>query len=264
MHTQELEPATREFYSRSLMQLEEAGVPYLVGGAYSLACYTGIERHTKDLDVFLRRADCARAMDALAAIGCSTDMTFPHWLAKARDGEDFIDLIFSSGNSIAVVDDDWFTHARESVVFGVPVSICPPEETVWSKAFIMERERYDGADIAHVLRACGSTLDWTRLLRRFGPHWRVLFSHLVLFGFIYPQERSTIPGVVMDYMIGKLQDDARSEAPQERRCHGTLISRGQYLIDIDRWGYEDARLFPPATMSKADIAHWTAGIDNAE
>lgn len=30
------------------------------------------------------------------------------------------------------------------------------------------------------------TLDWSRLARRFGQHWRVLPSHLILFGCIYP------------------------------------------------------------------------------
>ena len=53
----------------------------------------------------------------------------------------------------------------------------------------MERERYDGADIAHLLRARADQLAWRRLLRRFGPHWRVLLGHLVLFGFVYPGER---------------------------------------------------------------------------
>jgi hypothetical protein len=30
--------------------------------------------------------------------------------------------------------------------YDVPVIFCPPEEMIWSKAFVMERERYDGAD----------------------------------------------------------------------------------------------------------------------
>jgi hypothetical protein len=58
------------------------------------------------------------------------------------------------------------------------------EETIWSKAFVMERERYDGADIAHLLRASAERLDWHRLLERFDAHWPVLLSHLILFGFI--------------------------------------------------------------------------------
>jgi hypothetical protein len=62
----------------------------------------------------------------------------------------------------------WFRHARSDQVLDVPVLIAPPEESIWSKAFIMERERYDGAEVAHLLRACAGRMDWQRLLQRFG------------------------------------------------------------------------------------------------
>jgi hypothetical protein len=32
----------------------------------------------------------------------------------------------------------------------------------------MERERFDGADVAHIILAYGDRLDWRRLLERFG------------------------------------------------------------------------------------------------
>src|SRR5437899_2577696 len=86
-------------------------------------------------------------------------------------------------------------------VLGVPVRLCPAEEIIWSKAFIMERERYDGNDVAHLLRARGCALDWDRLLRRFDGHWRVLLSHIVLFGFIYPAERAAIPARVEEARV---------------------------------------------------------------
>ena len=46
--------ATVEFYLQAMKILDRSGVPYLVGGAYALACYTGIVRHTKDFDTFMR------------------------------------------------------------------------------------------------------------------------------------------------------------------------------------------------------------------
>src|SRR5688572_28454831 len=101
----------------------------------------------------------------------------------------------------------------------------------------MERERYDGADIAHVIRASADTMDWDRLLRRFDGNWRVLFAHLVMFGFIYPCDRHRIPAGVMRELIARLDREATVPGP-ERLCQGTLISRAQYLVDVDRWGYE--------------------------
>ena len=55
--------------------------------------------------------DVDGCLDVLTAAGFETEITFPHWLAKAYAGRDFIDLIFSSGNGVAVVDDEWFEHA---------------------------------------------------------------------------------------------------------------------------------------------------------
>jgi hypothetical protein len=240
----DLEPRLYNFYCAVLSELQRAQAPFLVGGAYALACHTGVVRHTKDLDIFIRPKDCKRILEILAAMGCRTEITDPCWLAKAYSGEDFIDVIFSSGNGVAEVDDAWFEYAIDAKVFGLPVQLCPAEETIWSKAFVMERERYDGADVAHLLRAYGDRLDWQRLLDRFDSHWRVLFSHLILFGFIYPDERDCIPGFVMDTMLDRVRSEMQSPPTAGRLCRGTLLSKTQYAIDLDRWGYQDARCQP--------------------
>jgi hypothetical protein len=124
----------------------------------------------------------------------------------------------------------------------------------------MERERYDGADVAHLLWACAERLDWARLLERFGPHWRVLLSHLVLFGFIYPGERDRVPPMVMRHLLDRLVAELNEATPREAICQGTLVSRAQYLVDIDSWGYADARLAPLGNLTRGDAATWTAGI----
>ena len=214
----ELDPETRRVYLEALAALRQGGVEFLIGGAHALAPYTGIIRDTKDLDVFLRKEDCEAALAVLGEAGFSTELTFPHWLGKAYAGDRFIDLIFGAGNGVAMVDDLWFAHATPGHVLGVPVPLCPPEEMIWSKAFIMERERYDGADIAHLILACGRELDWRRLLARFGRRWRVLLSHLILFGFIYPGERLVIPDAVMDHLLRRLERErARRGRPRRVR-----------------------------------------------
>jgi len=244
--------------------LAEQAIPFLVGGGYALRHYTGDVRGTRDLDLFVRRGDARRLLDALGALGLETDLTFPHWLGKARLGGECIDVIYSSGNGIAAVDDDWFRHAVPATVLGVRVELSPPEEMIWSKAFVMERERFDGADIAHLLLACHKRLDWRRLLTRFGPHWRVLLAHLVLFGFIYPLERGVVPPGVMRLLARRLALETRAPAPAERICLGTLLSRAQYLTDVSRRGYADARLGPAGGMTPEDVAHWTAAIDRED
>jgi hypothetical protein len=260
LETAELDSSSRDFYQNAIQQLHHAGIPFLVGGAYSFARHTGIQRHTKDLDIFVRPADCPRVLRALAAAGYKVELTHPHWLGKALHGDNVIDVIFSSGNGVARVDDEWFAHAVEGRVFDLPVMLCPVEETIWSKSFVMERERYDGADIAHLIRASGPEIDWRRLIDRFGPQWRVLLSYLVLFGFIYPGERDAVPPWVLDELLNRVRREMDSPPSPIRVCQGTLLSRAQFLVDIEHWGYEDARL-PDGYMSQPQIDQWTEAID---
>ena len=253
---------TRRFYRDVLTSLERANVPVLVGGAFAFSHFTGIQRPTKDFDVFLRREHIDRALATLAEAGFHTELTFPHWLAKARSDEFLVDLIFGSGNGVAPVDDAWFDNAVQAEAVGIPVWICPAEELLWSKAFVMERERYDGADVMHILHTRGQRLDWTRIVDRFGDYWRVLLFNLVLFGFVYPGEESPAPRWVMDTLLARLDKEIDSPPRDERMCRGTLISREQYLVDITEWGYSDARMQPRGPMSATEIAHWTEAIGN--
>jgi hypothetical protein len=253
--------ATATFYRDALALMVESPIPFLVGGAFALQRYTGLARDTKDIDIFVRPADVPRTLRTFERTGYITELPFPHWLAKTHNGEYFMDIIFCSGNGIAVVDDEWFAAATNAEVMGLPVKLAPVEETIWSKAFIMERERFDGADVAHLLHATANTLDWQRLLRRFDGHWPVLLSHLVLFGYIYPSRRAVIPDWVMTHMIERLQTERT--ASTEPVCRGTYLSRAQYLPDITDWGYQDARVRPEGPMSAEDADIWTtAAIDD--
>ena len=253
-------PDAEAVYRRVLEVLRDGGVDCLVGGAYAFTRYTGIERSTKDFDVFVRYDDRHRALDVLSEAGFETELTFPHWLGKAFWGEDFCDVIFSSGNGVAPVDEGWFEHAQHADVLGVPSRICPPEEILWSKAFVMERERYDGADVIHLLRAGATTMDWERILARFGARWRVLLFNLVLFGFVYPSERTRIPRHVMETLLARLAEELDVDAPGDKVCQGTVVSRQQYLVDVGEWDYLDARLQPRGNMTAQEIADWTAAI----
>lgn len=249
----------RVHHRDALQALARSGVPHLVGGAYAFARHTGLRsRPVKDLDVFVRREDVPGALGALRRAGWATKLAFPHWLAKALRGGELVDVIFASGNGEVRVDDDWFAHAKTGRLLHVPVKYCPPEEEIWMRSFVMERVRYDGADVAHLIRACAETLDWRRLLTRFGPHWRVLLSHLILFEFIYPAERARLPHWLLDELgerLAREREDAHRGG--ERVCRGTLLSRVEYQVDVGVLGYEDARVAPRGRMSPDDARSWT-------
>ncbi len=250
------DPDAFGFYRRALEIMDASGIPYLLGGAYAFGYYTDITRHTKDLDLFVRQTDAARALETFAAAGYRAEFFFSHWLAKVFHQDDFIDFIFNSGNGLCPVDDAWFDHARNGVTLEREVRLIPAEEMIWQKAYIMERERFDGADVAHLLRARGRQLDWDRLLARFGSHWRVLLTHLVLFGFIYPNEREAVPEAVLRTLTARLHEPGKTPSGGPDFM-GTLLSRTQYLADTEEWGYGDPRLVPQGPLSAEQVARWT-------
>jgi hypothetical protein len=247
-----------ELYTATLHALERARVPFVVGGAFALRHFAGIARDTKDLDVFLKKDDLPRAFEAIRGRGYAADLTFPHWLGKAHDGAHFVDFIFDSANGQCPVDDEWFVTAPLGIVFGVPVLLCPIEEVIWTKSFVMERERFDGADVCHLIEAQGHAIDWRRLMGRFGRNWRVLLGHLSFFTFAYPSARDRVPGWVVDELLARMSAERASEPISV--CRGTLMSREQYLIDLRERGFEDARTPPWGPCAKSDIALWTDAI----
>jgi hypothetical protein len=252
------------FYSEVMQVLHAAQAQFLVGGGFAFACHTGISRATKDLDLFVLPRDVPHILDICTAAGYQVQVKFPHWLGKVSRDDQVIDIIFSSGNGLCTVDEDWFTHAISGELFGLPVHFCPPEEMIWSKAFVMERERFDGADVVHMLSAQGKTLDWARLLRRFQSHWRVLFSHLILFGFIYPSERSKVPDWLMIEFARRIRMEMASAPPQERLCQGTLLSWSQYREKVEHGGYQDARHPPRGNLTREQIAALNATFQQCE
>lgn len=253
---------TNSFYRRTLHVLSDAQVPFLVGGSHAFLHYTGIVRDTKDLDLFVRESDLERALESLRLAGYRTERTFSHWLAKAFQGDDFVDLVFASGNAVALVDDAWFDNSVEAFALGMPVRLAPAEELIWQKAFLMERERFDGADIMHLLLRCGRTLDWNRVRDRFGDNWRLLLTYLTFFSFVYPGERDAIPADVYQALLQRAATDEQAGDP--KLCRGTLVSRSQYLIDIGRWGYRDARIAPTGGMTPEQAVYWTWAIDHVK
>src|SRR6059036_1220547 len=89
-----------ESHHSSVAALQNANVSFLIGGAYVVEVYTGVSRRTKDFDLYVRPNHVGAALDALAGAAYKTELTFPHWLAKAKRGRDCIDLIFRAGNGL--------------------------------------------------------------------------------------------------------------------------------------------------------------------
>jgi hypothetical protein len=261
--------AEREVYRSALETLNRAGVPYVVSGLYAIHVYTGVYRETKDLDLLMEPAVVVDAARALKAEGFAVKLEDAHWLAKALKGAQ-VDLIYGMGNGIGFIDSDWYANSRPAILAATPVRVAPPEELLWHRLFIGERHRFDMADVVHLILHLGQDLDWDRLMVRVGDDWRLLASQLHFFDYVYPGHRDRIPDEVRERLrdlnggsgtgpVGHgTTTDGAAAAPV---CRGTMLSRYSFAIDVNEWGFEDARVEMVAKVRSDPIVDEIRGAE---
>lgn len=232
-------PAEQEALFREVLQLmNDKQVPYAVSGAFALHRHTGIWRNTKDLDLFLTAENAKRALEVLKEDGFQTEVVDPVWLSKAwRDGF-FVDLITGMSNGIITVEDSWIEGSARAKVTGVQTRVLAAEELIASKMFVLFRERYDGADIAHVIHGTRGQLDWDRLLHLAGDHWELLFYAMVLFKYVYPGKTDFIPKKIWESMLERTRQEIENPDPKAQ-FRGSLLDERMFAIDVAEWGMND-------------------------
>lgn len=232
-----LDRKTIEVFRRALKAMRRSDVPFVVGGAFAVNKYTGIWRNTKDLDLFTRPADGPRALEILADVGFETYVQEKHWLGKSLFEDHVVDVIWGGGNWATYVDDHWFTNAEPAQVCGVDTFLAPAEDIILSKAWVAGRERFDGADIAHLIRARGDRFDWDDVVARFGPHWELLMQYMVLYRFAYPEAPEHAPAEVIKRMASWIGTE--KEYADGLPFRGILLDRYAYLHDLRFEGRPD-------------------------
>jgi hypothetical protein len=234
----EFAPEQQQLFREVLQLLNDNQVRYVVSGAFALREHTGICRDTKDLDVFLPAQEVGRAIEALRRDGFQCEVVDPVWLAKAHRGDFFVDLITGMSTGTIAVDYSWIERGAPSQLFGLPVKVLAPEELIASKLLVTRRERFDGADICHVIYGSRGKLDWNRLLQLADGHWQVLFWNMVLYQYSYPAHTGYVPRQVWDAMISRFQQEVHNFDPNAQ-FRGSLIDPLMFHIDVTEWGMAD-------------------------
>ena len=217
-----------------LEALESSGIPFTVSGAFALRQHTGICRQTKDLDLFVTAANAVAALECLRDEGMECEVVDAVWLAKARRGDYFVDLITGMSNGLITVEDSWIERSHPAVVYGITTRVLAPEELVASKIFVARRERFDGADIAHVIYGTYGKFDWHRELELVGENWEMLLWSLVLFRYVYPGQSHYVPSEVWCELLKRFER-AVQNLNSDAKFRGSLVDDNMFAIDVNEW-----------------------------
>ncbi len=184
-------------YRAALTALQARGLPFAVGGGLAFSVYARRWRHTKDLDLYIRPADRVMLIEVLTEVGFTDyyeQVAYErHWIYRGfRDGV-IVDLIWQMANYRIQVEDTWLTRGREVTLRDRVVRLLPPEELLWNKLYVLQRERCDWPDLLNILYAVGPELDWEHLLECLGEDAPVLGGLLSLFGWLCPEQARELP-----------------------------------------------------------------------
>ena len=225
-----------------LASFESSGKHYAVAGAFALQKHTGIFRSTKDLDIFLSPDAAGASLKDLKQAGFRCEICDPIWLAKVhRDGY-FVDLITGMSNGVITVDQSWIDRAQPANVLGVFTRVLAPEELLASKLFVTRRERFDGADISHIIYATREKLDWARILELAGDHWELVLLNLVLFRYVYPGQSKLVPPPVWRELLTRFSELVLNPREGQSKFRGSLVDDAMFAIDVEEWGLENLLL----------------------
>jgi hypothetical protein len=231
-------PEQERAFCDALHLMSSRKVPYAVSGAFALHEHTGIWRNTKDLDLFLPTDHLLPALEQFKSAGFDTEVRDPIWLGKAwRDGY-FIDLITGMSNAIIQVDQSWIDRAPCADVLGIQAPVLAAEELIASKIFVTRRERFDGADVAHLIYATRDSLDWDRVFALVGEHWEILLWSLIFYRYIYPRHAHEVPRRVWHRLVEKFENAIMNPA-LDAPFRGSLIDENMFAIDVKEWGLEN-------------------------
>jgi hypothetical protein len=239
-----LEQAEARLFRAWLEVMQRSGVPYAVGGAYAHYAFTGVWRDSKDLDVFVRPEDVRPALESFAAAGYETELRDAHWLAKVHSPPHLLDVLFAVRHMARLrISDKWLSTSLAARFLGVPTRILAPEETIATKVYIANRDRFDGADILHIIRALQGEVDWRRVTELLEGDEEIILWHLVLFAFTYPMHRDWLPRELMERAFARLR--TAPDGAGARAFHGMVLDPASFRVDVAEWGYRDAGAQPP-------------------
>lgn len=184
-------------YQCVLQRATHQGVPFALGGGLALGIYTGKGRHTKDLDLYILAQQRQTMQRMMSACGLRDYFeTKPYdrdWIYRAHDGEVIVDSIWSMANKRAEVDDRWLKEGPVIRMFDQEFRVIPPEELIWSKLYVVQRDRCDWPDILNLIDATGPALNWDHLLARVAEDAPLLKAVLSVFSWVAPERAQQMP-----------------------------------------------------------------------
>lgn len=219
-------------YQRVIREARASGVPFALGGAFAFGSYTGIWRNTKDLDLYIFPKDRDRMIEVLARAGMKDYYEqLPYdrkWIYRSYADSTIVDIIWAMANQRAAVDETWIFKGPEAEINGEKLRAIPPEEMLWGKLYIVQRDRCDWPDVLNIMYAKADSLDWERIIANLGADTPLLKAALEVFSWLAPGRTQALPRWLWE-RLGMRAPETAGQPDVEHRRVNYLDSRHWFV-----------------------------------
>ena len=143
--------------------LRENGVDHMLGGGLAIWARGGPPTD-HDVDFLLREEEAGRALDVLADAGFRPERPPEHWLYKAWDGENLVDLVFHPAGG--PIGDEHFARATEMEVSAHRTLVASIDDVLVAKLLALNEQEPDFRAVLEISRAVREQVNWTSVARR--------------------------------------------------------------------------------------------------
>lgn len=190
-------PREWSFFRPVVVATLHTGLPFALGGGLAWSAYTGRKRATKDMDFFVLPSQKQQMIDRLSEAGFAdyyTQQSYDReWIYRGFQDDVILDVIWQMANYRTQVEESWLTRGPSVELYDQSIRLLPPEELLWTKLYVLQRDRCDWPDLWNLVNAVGPELNWEHLLERIGDDASVLGGMLSVFGWLCPQRASELP-----------------------------------------------------------------------
>ena len=148
---------------RASAALREAEVDHMLGGGLAIWARGGPPTD-HDVDFFVREEDADRGLDALAATGFRTEKPPEHWLYKAWEDGDLVDLVFHPAGG--PIGDEHFARASEMEVSAHRLLVASIDDVLVTKLLAISEQEPDFRVVLEIARAVREQVNWRSVARR--------------------------------------------------------------------------------------------------
>jgi hypothetical protein len=152
-----------ETMKRASAALRDEGVDHMLGGGFAIWARGGPPTD-HDVDFLLREEDADRGLDVLSAAGFRPEKPPEHWLYKAWDETNLVDLVFHPAGG--AIRDEHFARATELEVGAHRILVASIDDVLVTKLLAITEQDPDYRVVLEVARALREQVNWPSVSRR--------------------------------------------------------------------------------------------------